>query len=60
MLADNRCRRLSNCRNFESRSLRIFCNLSRRALEDFSCLGMQVRLPKGAILFQEDDPRRQH
>lgn len=56
MLVNNQRLRLSDCCNCEYRSLRIFCNLSPDALEDFSSLGMQVRLPKGAILFQEDDP----
>ncbi len=34
----------------------MFCNLSPEELEDFNKIGMQMRLPKGAILFQEDDP----
>ncbi len=34
----------------------MFCNLSPEELEDFNKIGMQMRLPKGAVLFQEDDP----
>jgi CRP/FNR family transcriptional regulator len=34
----------------------MFCNLSEEELEDFNKIGMQMRLPKGAVLFQEDDP----
>ena len=31
-------------------------NLSAEELKDFDRLGTQVRLPKGAVVFQEDDP----
>jgi len=34
----------------------MFCNLSSEELEDFNKIGMQMRLPKGAVLFQEDEP----
>jgi CRP/FNR family transcriptional regulator len=34
----------------------MFCNLSPEALKDFTSLGMQMRLPKGSVLYQEDDP----
>jgi len=34
----------------------MFCNLSPAALEEFNALGMQMSLPKGAVLFHEDDP----
>lgn len=36
----------------------MFCNLSPEELEDFNNIGMQMRLPKGAVLFQEDDASR--
>lgn len=34
----------------------MFCNLSPEELDDFNKIGMQMRLPKGSILFQEDEP----
>jgi CRP/FNR family transcriptional regulator len=34
----------------------MFCNLSPDELKDFDRLGTQVRLPKGAVLFHEDEP----
>jgi len=34
---------------------RIFCDLPEAALRDFESLGMQMHLPKGAVLFQEGD-----
>src|SRR5215469_706176 len=46
----------SSCTNCEYRTLRMFCNLSPEELQDFDRIGTQVRLPKGAVLFQEDDP----
>lgn len=46
----------SDCKHCEYRTLRMFCNLSPEELKDFDKLGMQMKLPKGAILFQEDDP----
>jgi CRP/FNR family transcriptional regulator len=45
-----------DCTNCEYRSLRVFCNLSSHALEDLNSIGKHVNLPKGAILFQEEDP----
>lgn len=39
----------------DHRSLRMFCNLSREVLADYDAIGSMVRLPKGAILFREDD-----
>src|ERR1700753_1964770 len=45
-----------NCTNCELRSLRMFCNLDARALEDFAALGVQSSVPRGFRLFQEDDP----
>src|SRR5215469_4602573 len=47
-----------DCIHCEYRTLRMFCNLSPEELKDFDKIGMQVRLPKGAILFQEDDPSK--
>ena len=40
----------------EYRSLRMFCNLSTEELEDLDSIGVQWRLPKGTILFQEEEP----
>lgn len=34
----------------------MFCNLSPEQLKDFDSIGVQWKLSKGAILFQEDDP----
>src|ERR1700761_3291809 len=45
-----------NCTNCELRSLRMFCNLDARALEDFAALGVQSSVPRGFRLFQENDP----
>lgn len=56
MLPPHPTRHFFNCKDCEYRSLRMFCNLSPEELKDFSAIGMQMRLPKGAILFQEDDP----
>jgi CRP/FNR family transcriptional regulator len=46
----------SSCASCEHRSLRTFCNLSLTQLDELDAIGVQWRLPKGAILFQEDDP----
>jgi CRP/FNR family cyclic AMP-dependent transcriptional regulator len=43
------------CTNCEHRTHRMFCNLSEDALADFDSIGMQMMLPKGAILFREHD-----
>jgi CRP/FNR family transcriptional regulator len=34
----------------------MFCNLSTEQLEDLDSIGVQWSLPRGAVLFQEDDP----
>jgi CRP/FNR family transcriptional regulator, cyclic AMP receptor protein len=34
----------------------MFCNLSSEELEDLDSIGVQWRLPKGTILFQEEEP----
>jgi CRP/FNR family transcriptional regulator len=34
----------------------MFCNLSAEQLEDLDSIGTQWKLPKGTVLFQEDDP----
>lgn len=49
-------RHSSECGTCEYRSLRMFCNLSPEALLDFDTIGVQMTVPHGAILFQEDDP----
>jgi CRP/FNR family transcriptional regulator, cyclic AMP receptor protein len=56
MLSGPQIRRPSNCSECEYRTLRMFCNLSPEELKDFSAIGMQMRVSKGAILFQEEDP----
>jgi CRP/FNR family cyclic AMP-dependent transcriptional regulator len=43
------------CTSCEHRTHRMFCNLSEDALADFDSIGMQMMLPKGAILFREHD-----
>lgn len=40
----------------ESCSLRIHRDFSTAALRDFELIGIQMRLPKGAVLFQEGNP----
>jgi len=40
----------------ESSSLRIFRHFSTAGLREFELIGMQMRLPKGAVLFQEGAP----
>ena len=47
-----------DCSSCQYRTLRMFCNLSPDALHDFDAIGVQMKLPKGAVLFQEDDPSR--
>ena len=58
MLQKVQNRRPSDCLTCEFRSLRMFCNLSQEVLEDFDKIGVPLKLPKGAVLFQEDDPGR--
>jgi len=45
-----------DCTHCELRSLRMFCNLNDQALADFNTLGVQAHLPRGAKLFQEEEP----
>ncbi len=45
----------SGCKNCSDRSLRILCDLSGQARFEFEALGMQMRLPKRSVIFQEDD-----
>ncbi len=45
----------SGCKDCSDRSLRILCDLSGQARSDFEALGMQMRLPKRSVIFQEDD-----
>ena len=52
-------RRPSNCVSCEFRTLRMFCNLSPEELQDFDTIGAQWQLPKGAFIFQEDEPSNQ-
>jgi len=44
------------CGRCEFRSVRTFCDFSAAALRDFESIGMQMHLPKGAVLFREGDP----
>jgi CRP/FNR family transcriptional regulator, cyclic AMP receptor protein len=46
---------MHDCDTCELRSLRMFCNLSAEALDDFGSIGVQAKLPKGTKLFMEDD-----
>jgi len=43
-----------SCSNCEFRSLRMFCNLSGQALEDYSAMGVDATFQRGATLFTED------
>ncbi len=45
----------SGCKDCSDRSLRILCDLSGQARSDFEALGMQMRLPRRSVIFQEDD-----
>jgi CRP/FNR family transcriptional regulator len=55
-MAPDRQRSSVECSTCEYRSLRVFCNLSPEALKDLDTIGAHASLPKGAILFQEEDP----
>jgi CRP/FNR family cyclic AMP-dependent transcriptional regulator len=52
----SRPRRPASCAECEYRSLRMFCNLSPEALQDFNAIGVQLTVPAGSIIFYEDDP----
>ena len=56
MVLQRQPRQSSACVSCEYRSLRMFCNLSAEELNDLDSIGLQWRLPKGTILFQEGDP----
>jgi len=45
-----------DCGTCELRTLRMFCNLDTTALADFESIGVQATLPRGAKVFQEDEP----
>lgn len=45
---------LRDCRTCDLRSLRMFCNLSAEALDDYVSIGVEASLAKGATLFQEN------
>ena len=45
-----------DCLHCELRPLRMFCNLSDKALTDFNSLGFQSGAPTGTRLFGEEDP----
>jgi CRP/FNR family transcriptional regulator, cyclic AMP receptor protein len=55
MLPLSKVRSMHDCDTCELRSLRMFCNLSAEALDDFGSIGVQAKLPKGTKLFMEDD-----
>jgi len=42
-------------RDYRFRSQKMFCDLSPEALHDFQSMGMQLHLPKGAVLFPQGD-----
>ena len=44
-----------DCAKCQFRTLRAFCNLSDKALEDFDSIGVRIELPKGAILLREGE-----
>lgn len=44
-----------SCTSCEVRSLRMFCNLSGEALQDYAAIGVDARFPRGATLFREGD-----
>ena len=48
--------RAISCRSCERKSSRMFCNLSPDELADFDNLGLQMTVPKGAVIFHEGDP----
>lgn len=48
--------RSSNCINCEYRSQRTFCNLSPEKLRDLDAIGLQWSVPKGAVLYRQDEP----
>jgi len=48
--------RLVDSPTYGFRSQRILCDCSPEVLHDFQSIGMQLRLPKGAVLFQRGDP----
>ena len=49
-------RDVRDCEKCEYRTLRMFCNLGPDALDEFESIGIQATFPKGATLFQEDQP----
>jgi CRP/FNR family transcriptional regulator, cyclic AMP receptor protein len=56
MSSESQIRRTSQaCTSCEHRTLRMFCNLSPEELEDFDKLGTPLRLPKGAVVFREEE-----
>jgi CRP/FNR family cyclic AMP-dependent transcriptional regulator len=48
--------RSSDCASCEYRTQRTFCNLSPKELKDLDAIGIQWSVPKGAVLFRQDDP----
>ena len=47
-----------DCLNCEYRHLRMFCNLTQEALEDYDRIGIMMNMARGAKLFSEGDPVR--
>ena len=47
-----------DCLNCEHRHLRMFCNLTPEALQDFDAIGIMMSHARGAKLFNEGDPAR--
>ncbi len=47
-----------DCMNCEHRHLRMFCNLTPDALEDYDRIGIMMNMARGAKLFTEGDPVR--
>jgi CRP/FNR family transcriptional regulator, cyclic AMP receptor protein len=48
----------ADCIHCEHRHLRMFCNLTPEALQDYDRIGVLISHARGATLFTEDDPAR--
>jgi len=54
MLTSSPIRPVTQCRDCDFRSTRMFCSLGAEALEEFEAIGAHSMLPRGAKLFQEN------
>ena len=55
MMPKSQVRRPPKCTECVYRESRMFCNLSPKVLKEFEKLGLQMMLPRGSVLFREDD-----